>query len=218
VRKILSVVCLFALIDSAQGQTTELSGVNLTIRAAQGYCNVNNAAVLEHLQSLAMDRKVLALAIWCSEMQQLMAGAAIRKYIVWSVETSNGTPLLMSSEITRSVFAAGVAEGLPKLSGSEIASKINAHMREQGIGVNVTLQNFGLIDREQDCVYFAEVSDLNTIDQHKMTVASVTGMAEVGHYSLSINAYDKFESGATYDNLLQTVKQSMDPILADNKE
>jgi len=191
-----------------------VGGGTIAIRALTGYCNEVNHDFFSPLEQADPSREVIAVSAPCRELTAFKAGrvAGLQKYIVWSVGPKDGDTLRkLPADITRSNFANEMAEAQQKFDPSEIDSEVAKY------GSKIGILGRGLVDREVDAVYEAFVLSGDNGGTIKIVVC-VTGIAEIHHLALGIAAYDEFRSGASFSELLASVKSLMHAALSDNLE
>jgi hypothetical protein len=183
----------------------------IKIRALAGYCNELDRDFFAPLERADFSREVIAVSAPCQDLTAFKTGRATRlpKYIVWSVgPLDNGSPRTIPGHTTRSEFANEMAESDQKFDLGEIASEL---AKNDKIGI----VGQGLLDREVDAVYDAAILRGGNGRSNK-TVVSVTGLAAIHHFAISITAYDDFISQASFSELLASVKSLMHAALSDN--
>jgi len=196
--------------------TVNVEGGTLTIRTLPGYCSEVTRDFITPLEREAiLNGKVIAVSAPCSELTAFKTGkvARLQKYIVWFVgSTAGGSPLRLSPDTTRSDFADQMAQTMPKVDLAEVASEVE----KSGFKIGIIEQ--GLIDRDVDAVYVGSILRRND-DGTVRIIPSVTGIAAIHHFVLSINAYDDFEgNAASLSDLLPSIKTLMRAALSDNSE
>ncbi len=193
-------------------------GLTITISALPGFCNERARDVLDSMQRLSPKSKVLALSLPCDEMAEIKAGKrGLGRYIVWFVEAANGVAFHIPPQYTRSEYAKGLAQASTKVDLAEMAAEANKNTQAQ-TGASVSINNYGLIERDQDAVYFVSTENVKDADGSTRVMVGVQGMVAIHHFSFSITAYDQFKGKETFTSLLDEVKALMKTALDDNVE
>jgi hypothetical protein len=110
-----------------------------------------------------------------------------------------------------------VAAAMPKLAWQDIARDAAENWKSRGQTMPTDgLKPLGVLDSDQDAIYFGIIMASQGLDGRITTVAGVVGVTLVNKVMLSINLYRVYAGQGTIDALLKEQRQNVRALIQAN--
>ena len=205
-------LCLPAFVTAANAETVKVDGVSAALELPSGYCKLSRRDPVEKSMYELQDRVqaghniVVMIAFPCEKIKALHKGVMSPQYAIWLMQAPKGTVTRIPDSVDRRSVLDIWAKTIPKFETSELVGDIER--RAQREGKKIKIDSTGVIGRDDNAVYLG-LAGMVTRRAGEESIASVTGMTLLSNRFFSLNLYDRFESRATFDQLLTKAKDAL---------